>query len=89
MNVRVYLGFLISIFAHLVEVGPVCADGQLHLVPASSGGSRRVPHGQTHGAVVLLDVDVQMSRPAALSTRNIELKYDAVCVVLFELRSEE
>lgn len=76
-------------FPHLVEVGPVGADGQLHLGPGASGRSGHVPDGHPHGPVVFLDVDVQVSWTAAVPAPHVVVEDDAVGVVLLQLRGQQ
>ncbi|KAL0156035.1 hypothetical protein M9458_047281, partial [Cirrhinus mrigala] len=51
--------------------------------------SGRVPHGDAQRTVVLLDVDEELAGTRTLSTGAVILEYDAVGVVLFELRHVE
>lgn len=43
---------------HLVEVGPIGADGQLYLSPGTSGWTGHVPNRHSHGTVVFFDIDI-------------------------------
>lgn len=74
---------------HLVEVGPVGADGQLHLCPGARGWARHVPDGHPHGAVVFFDVDVQVARVAVVSASDVVVEDDAVSVVLLQLGRQQ
>lgn len=71
---------------HLVEVGPVGADGQFDLQPRASRRTRYVPNGHPHGAVVLLDVHIKVTWVAAVSASYVIVEGDAVGVVLPQLR---
>lgn len=70
---------------HLVEVGPVGADGQFDLYPGASRRTGYVPNGHPHGTVVLLDVHVKVTRVAAVSAPDVIVEGDAVGVVLPQL----
>ena len=75
--------------AYLVEVGPVGADGQLHLPPGASSGAGDVPDGHAQGTVVLLDVDVDLAGPAVVPSSHVVVEEDAVGVVLFQLGRQQ
>ncbi len=75
--------------SHLVEIGPEGADGQLHLLPFLQSRTGRVPHSDAQRTVVLLHVDEDLAGARSLSTGAVILEYDAVGVVLFELRHVE
>lgn len=70
---------------HLVEVGPVRADGQFDLDPRASHWSRYVPNRHPHGTVVLLDVHIEVTRVAAVAASYVIVEGDAVGVVLPQL----
>lgn len=74
---------------HLVEVGPVGADGQLYLSPGARGRAGYVPDGHPHRTVVFLDVDVEVSRVAVVSAPDVVVEGDAVGVVLPQLRRQQ
>lgn len=74
---------------HLVEVGPVGADGQFDLEPRASRRTRYVPNGHPHWTVVLLDVHVQVTRVAVVSASDVIVEGDAVGVVLPQLRRQQ
>ena len=76
-------------FPHLVEVGPVGADGQLHLSPGAGGRAGHVPHRHSHGTVVLLDVDVQVSWVAVVSASYVVVEGNAVGVILSQLGCQQ
>lgn len=88
-NLQKLMSRLEGFIPHLVEIGPVGADSEFHLGPAPADGAWSVPHGQTSGAVVLFDVDIEVPRASPLPAGHQVLKGDTVCVVLFKLRAQQ
>lgn len=74
---------------HLVEVGPVGADGQLNLSPAACGGARGVPHRHPQRTIVFFDVDVKLARVAVVSASHVVVEDDAMGVVLLQLGRQQ
>lgn len=66
---------------YLVLIGPEGADSQLHLVPLSSVGPRRVPYWATQRAAVDPNVRPQCPWTVAIAAVQEVAELDAVCVI--------
>lgn len=74
---------------YLVKVGPEGADRQFNLSPGMKSRSWGVPHRKSHGAVVLFDIDVELSRSRTLTAGSIILKCEAMGIIFLQLGNDQ
>lgn len=69
---------------HLIEVWPECADCKFYLHPAFCNNPRHIPDRVALRSTINLDINVQRSRAGAVSTGQVVMEVNTVCVIFLQ-----